>query len=77
MKTAQQLLEDWWNEGNNSENRWAEIMCGENLRMCVRLYDVLTDKSHNYKISEFEAGTLEEAISGAIAAAKKAEKGER
>jgi hypothetical protein len=54
--TAQELLESWWNE--DPEMRYTEILCGKDLRVCVRLYQIFVDREPEL-VGEGEAGTLE------------------
>lgn len=65
---SQILLEDWWNE--DPELRYVEVLCGQNLRVCVRLYEVTLSELGTDKVAEFEAGTLVDAITGAVTLAK-------
>ena len=67
----QSALESWWNE--DPEMRRAEIMCGENYRVNVRLWQITMDpavEAGEEMVGEFEAGTLLEAIQGAVVKAE-------
>lgn len=64
VSPEQAALESWWNE--DPEMRHAEILCGENLRVCVRLFQIDIQRGEE-QIAGFEAGTLLEAINGAVA----------
>ncbi len=62
---AQRLLENWWNE--DSEMRHAEILCGESLRVCVRLFQVTMEQEGGCaKVAEIEDGDLTQAIRRAV-----------
>ena len=66
-------LESWWDE--DPEMRHAEILCGDKLRVCVRLFQITFDPGFmagEQMVAEFEAGTLLEAIRGATAKARMA-----
>lgn len=71
QSTAGKMLEDWWNE--DPEMRYAEILCGDVLRFCVRLYQISIDSESpdgTDQISAAEDGTLEAAIASAIRGAQ-------
>lgn len=72
MSEAQELLEAWWNE--DPEMRHAQILCGRELRVCVRLYQLWVPKDEGDEgcgmMGEGEAATLEEAIRVAVEDAK-------
>lgn len=71
ISPEQGSLEHWWNK--DPEMRRVEIMCGDSYRVCVRLWQITLDplvEGGEIKISEFEAGTLLEAIDGAVAIAE-------
>lgn len=69
----QTALESWWDE--DPEMRHVEILSGEKLRICVRLFQIHMDGASfecgERMVAEFEAGTLIEAIRGAVAKARK------
>lgn len=67
VSEAQTLLEDWWNE--DPEMRHVEVLCGENLRVWVRLFEVDVVAGDDRQVGSGEAGTLEEAIRIAVKAA--------
>lgn len=66
-KSAEQLLEDWWNE--DPEMRHVALLCGNEYRFCVRLYQFNIDDPDyvDRLVGEHEAGTLLEAVKGALA----------
>lgn len=68
----QTALESWWNE--DPEMRHAEILCGDHLRVCVRLFQInmhaASFECGETQIAEFEAGTLLEAIEWAVVKAR-------
>jgi hypothetical protein len=68
---AQELLEAWWNE--DPEMRYAEILCGRDLRCCVRLYQISFDAKAvgcgpdgEIRVGEGESAVLEDAIRLAV-----------
>lgn len=68
--TAQELLESWWNV--DPEMLYLEVLCGHNLRVCVRLFKITLDSDVPdgwVKVGEAEAWTLEDAIRAAVAMA--------
>lgn len=67
MDPIQATLESWWNE--DPEMRYAEILCGQDLRVCVRLFQVSLGSEYPVKVAEFEAGTMFGAVAGAVSAA--------
>lgn len=73
VTVEQKLLEEWWNEDPGM--RYVEILCGREYRICVRLFQIdisgvsgSTDGCN--KVGEYEDGTLELAIRGAMDNAK-------
>lgn len=64
MFDAQAALENWWNE--DPEMRYAEIMCGENLRVRVSLFQIDPSKDEPVRVGHGETGTLLEAVRLAI-----------
>jgi hypothetical protein len=69
-RPEQAILEGWWNE--DPEMRYAEIMCGENLRVRVTLFEIQIkghDSDDAVKVGQAEAGSLLEAIKKAVAEA--------
>ena len=67
ISKSQRLLESWWNE--QPEFRWVEILCGENYRVRVRLYEVDCDpnsRTGERIVAEAECGSLEQAIAEAV-----------
>jgi hypothetical protein len=70
ISPEQGSLEHWWNK--DPEMRWVEIMCGMDYRVNVRLWQIDPGaEDGERKVAEFEAGTLIEAIDGAVAIAEK------
>lgn len=67
-------LESWWDE--DPEMRHVEILAGESLRICVRLFQIDLDgatfECGARMVAEFESGTLLEAIRGTVAKARAA-----
>lgn len=67
ISPEQSALESWWNE--DPEMRRVEVMCGDHMRVNVRLWRVTMDptvEAGEEMVAEFEAGTLLDAINGAI-----------
>jgi deoxycytidylate deaminase len=69
---AQKLMEAWWNQ--NPEMRIIEVLCGENLRVHVRLHEIPLDESERSEVGRFEAPTLVMAIEGAVNKASEVKK---
>jgi hypothetical protein len=67
---SQALLESWWNE--DPEMRYAEVVCGRDLRVCVRLYEIPgnNEDCQEVKLGEGEAATLVDAIRAAVTMAR-------
>jgi hypothetical protein len=57
-------LEEWLNA--DPEMRYAEVLIGQSLRIRVRLHKIVFDERGTEQVAEFEAGTLEAAIIGAV-----------
>lgn len=68
ISEMQKALESWCNE--DSESRYVEILCGQNLRVCVRLFHINMDGDSDSlgceKLADVESGELEDAVYKAI-----------
>lgn len=64
-------LEAWLNA--DPEMRWIEVMIGDKYRWCVRFWQTTFEEPGSYKVSEREAGTLEEAFKIALVTAEQKE----
>ena len=68
ISPEQNAFESWCNE--DPEMLRAEIMCGDSMRINIRLWQITMDanlEAREEMVAEFEAGTLLEAINGAVA----------
>src|SRR5581483_8536117 len=68
VERVQNMMEAWWNE--DPEMRHVEVLCGQNLRVCVRLFQLFIGPGTEVKVGEAEAGSLDEAVRKAIEKSK-------